>query len=225
MSSSPVQQNSAWAKVLLAERLLYPCEPVVRFLAHVSKCLPPPADAIDIGFGSGQHLKLFMERGYRAHGTELLEEAIAIGQEILGANQLAGSLILGDIDHPDLQRDFYTLGCVWGAVFLKDKEGIVWNLQHIRQLLKPGGECIINFRTKDNWFYGFGEELSEDHFILDSRAGVREGAHYTFVDESEARHMCKHAGFEITNIERMVWDKDNMSRHHTWCVLWLRRPA
>ena len=65
-------------RVLKDNQLLYPSEEVVRFLSYCNENLLENhvKQALDIGFGSGRHLKLLMDYGYRTSGVELLKEAV-----------------------------------------------------------------------------------------------------------------------------------------------------
>lgn len=95
-------EGKAWLRALKSNQLLYPNESVVRWLSRVRPDLPQECNALDMGFGSGQHLKLFMEFGLRAWGTELLDHAIDRGRLVLRGQRLGGKVIKGYLDHPDL---------------------------------------------------------------------------------------------------------------------------
>lgn len=222
MSDISPDEVSAWATTLQKNILLYPCEPVVRWLASVSSRHPKGSSALDVGFGSGQHLKLFMDYGFRAYGTELIPNAIEQGEKILKGRELGGNLTLGDLDHSSLEPESFHLSLAWGSFFLKPKTGISWNLEKMRDLMTMGGDFCLNFRTKDNWFHGLGEEVDESCFRLDQRAEEYQNMVYTFLDKDEAKSLCQEAGFEIINMERVELFKRDMSQRHSWFVMWLR---
>lgn len=216
--------NPAWESVLLANRLKYPSEAVVRFLASVVSRHQPGSRALDIGFGSGQHLKLFTEWGYKVSGTEMLASAIEAAKEEMKGCDLVENFILGDLDHEQLLEGAYSIALAWGVIFLKPYSGVVWNMSQVMRLLRPGGDFCVNFRTKENWFVNFGKEIDDRFIRLDERAGPYAGTEYCFLDEREIKELCLNAGFQIVNLERVELCKNNMSQRHSWIVAWLRKP-
>lgn len=216
------------ANTLAQNQLTYPNEYVVRFLTSVSRQHPSnmiqPATGLDIGFGSGQHLRLLMEQGFRTSGIELVSEAIDRAKQLYGNHPLMGELLQGDFRSANfLDAPFDAIIC-WGVLFLRPLSEMQTDLQQMYHLLKSGGQLCFNLRTKDNWFYGLGERLATDHFLLDTRAGAYANAHYTFLDEITTRQLIEDAGFELSNLERWDWWKNNMQERHSWWIVWVKRP-
>jgi len=212
--------GQAWLRALKTNQLRYPSEFVVRWLSRVRRELPKECNALDMGFGAGQHLKLFMEFGLRAWGTELLNDAINMGEQVLHGQPLAGKLIKGDLDHPDLPAQGFGAFLSWGSLFLKPVDGIRESLQRIATLLQPHGRALFNLRTHDNWFYGLGVENPPKHWVLDKRAGPYSGGRYTFfLNEDEVRDLISGTGLEIENIERTDWWQNQLSERHSWWVV------
>jgi len=218
------QQNRAFAaQALVNHTLLYPNEYVVRFLAslpHRPDGMTPLKEGLDIGFGSGQHLKLLMDYGYRAHGIELVPEAGDRITQLFDHHPLLGTLTIDDFRQAELPVAFYDVLIAWGVLFLRPLPEMLKDLQRMRSLLKPDGHLCLNFRTPENWFYGLGDRLEDEHFLLDERAKSYAGAHYTFVDEPTTRMLMTNAGFSIRNFERWDWWKTNQQEHHSWWIVW-----
>ena len=211
--------GAAWLRALEANRLVYPSESVVRWLSRIRRELPDECNALDMGFGSGQHLKLFMDFGLRAWGTELLDYGIRLGEQTLGGQPLAGKLIKGDLDHPELPRQGFGVFLSWGCLFLKPKEGMRDSLDRVASLLMPGGRALFNLRTRDNWFYGLGVEGPPSHWCLDERAGPYCGGRYTFLSEDEIYELIEATDLEIENLERTDYWKNQLSERHSWWVV------
>lgn len=211
--------GQAWLRALQSNRLAYPNEFVVRWLARIRRELPQDCDALEMGFGSGQHLKLFMNYGLRAWGTELLDHAMDLGKQVLRGSPLAGKLIKGNLDHPDLPQRRFGAFLSWGCLFLVPKDQMRESLQRIAGLLQPGGRALFNLRTPDNWFYGLGVEGPAKHWLLDERAGPYAGGRYTFLDEQDVRSLIEGSDFEIENLERTDWWKNGLSERHSWWVV------
>ncbi|MGF1500151.1 MAG: class I SAM-dependent methyltransferase [Elainellaceae cyanobacterium] len=214
------QNQSFAARTLAAHQLQYPSEYVVRFLSSLKTAGDRPKSGLDIGFGSGQHLQLLMDYGYRASGIELVPEAGDRARSLFADHPLLGEIVIGDFRSTPFPPSSFDVIICWGVAFLRPLPEIARDLEQIRTLLKPDGHLCINFRTQDNWFYGLGDRLDEEHFLLDERAGAYAGSHYTFLAEATTRQVMQTAGFAITNFERWDWWKNNMKEHHSWWIVW-----
>ncbi|MCD0418125.1 class I SAM-dependent methyltransferase [Rubrivivax sp. JA1024] len=208
-----------WRGQLAANRLRYPSEPVVRWLARIRPSLPADAAAIEMGFGSGRHLQLLLDQGLQAWGTELLEDAIALGDEILGAGSRAGRVVLGPLDHPDLPRSAFDVFLTWGTLFLMPPDAMKRTLGDAARLLKPGGHALFNLRTPDNWFAGLGAEGPAGHWLLDDRAGPYAGSAYTFLDHDAIAPLLDGTGLRVHGVERMDWWQGPQMQRHSWWIV------
>jgi SAM-dependent methyltransferase len=225
LSTIDARNQSFWREELRRNILRYPSEHVVRFIARVVKEIEQPRTGLDIGFGSGQHLKLLMDFGFRANGVDFVAEAGELVQRLYGNHPLFGDIWSGDFRSIDLPKNQFDVVIWWGLAFIRPLTEIYIDLKLILELLRPGGRICINFRTKDNWFYGLGTQLEGDHFLLDERAGSYAGAHYTFVDEPTVRNLLSEAGFELENLERWDWWKSNLQERHSWWIVSGKRPS
>lgn len=226
LASINAQTQDFSAKILAKNQLSYPNEYVVRFLANFSRSLVGqalPPEGLDIGFGAGQHLQLLMDYGFRASGIELVPEAGERVQSQLDS-PLLGDIWIGDFRTAPLSAGQFDVIICWGVAFLRPLLDMQNDLTYICSLLKPGGQLCVNFRTPDNWFYGLGELVADSYFCLDQRAGAYAGAYYTFVDEATTRSLITSAGFELVNLERWDWCKNNLQEQHSWWIVWAKRP-
>ncbi len=227
ISTINAQTQDFSARTLANHQLGYPNEYVVRFLADFSSnsaLTSLPLEGLDIGFGAGQHLRLLMDYGFRASGIELVPEAGDRARAQL-ACPLLGDVWIGDFRSVPLHSGQFDVIICWGVAFLRPLPEMQSDLAYIYSLLKPGGQLCVNFRTPDNWFYGLGQLITDSYFCLDERAGVYAGAYYTFVDEATTRHLIASAGFELVNLERWDWWKNNLRQQHSWWVVWAKRPV
>ncbi|MBE8985968.1 class I SAM-dependent methyltransferase [Nostoc sp. LEGE 12450] len=224
LSTINAQNQSFATKQLTKHTLSYPSEYVVRFLSSIETDKTTSKEGLDIGFGSGQHLQLLMEFGFRASGVEFVHEAGDRVRHLYGNNPLLGDIIIGDFRSPGLTLNKFDVVICWGVAFLRPIAEMRTDLKLIFSLLSPGGRLCINFRSKDNWFYGLGNQLDDDHFLLDERAGTYAECHYTFLDEIIVRELIKEAGFELENLELWDWHKNNMKEKNSWWIAWAKRP-
>jgi SAM-dependent methyltransferase len=213
-----------WEKQLQEHVLLYPSEDVVRFLSREKLREGRVKEGLDVGFGSGRHLKALMDHGVRAHGVELFQDAIDQTGKAFAGHPLLGRLLLGDFRDGLFPPGFLDVVIIWGCLFLRPLSEMRPDLARLREMMRPGGRVCLNLRTKENWFCGLGEEKEKDFFLLDERAGPYNKALYAFVDEDEARALILDAGFEIENFERLEYHKNNLKERHCWWIVWARNP-
>jgi len=210
-------------RVLKDNQLLYPSEEVVRFLSYCNENVldNKVKQALDIGFGSGRHLKLLMDYGYRASGVELLKEALDSVKARFYDFKLLGELCCSSFLNFSFLECFFDCIIVWGIMmyqggFKKNKQF----LEHLYSVTSKGGRVCLNFRTIDNWFYGKGKEVEEGYYFLDERAGPYKDSYQAFFDEKSTKQVVESSGFKIINFERIDWWKSSMQERHSWWVVW-----
>lgn len=228
LKSITEQTRSFATHALQQHQLNYPNEHLARFLSRFfggDQASASPLQGLDIGYGSGQHLKLMMDYGLQAHGIELIPEAAEAVQTRLGTHPLLGKLWQGDFATLPLPREAYNAIICWGMVFLKPLDAMLDDLKLMATLLHKEGLLCLNFRTPDTWFYGLGQELFPQHYLLDERAREYAQAHYTFLNADQTRQLIQEAGFEILNFERYDWWKNNQQDRHSWWIVWAKKSA
>jgi SAM-dependent methyltransferase len=212
--------GQVWLKELQINRLEYPNEHVIRWIARARPRLPQQATALEIGYGSGQHLKLLMDYDLRTSGTELLDYAIDLGREIIKDHIFGGEIIKSKLNNALFLDGSFDALLAWGSVLsLQPKYDIEENLTQIGRILKPGGLAFFNLRTTDNWFFGLGKESPRGYWTLDQRAGAYAGANYTFLSEDNVRTLVSRSGLELENLERTDWWSRDLSQRHSWWLV------
>ena len=213
-----------WAKALQRHRLGYPDTHIVRFLAsRAGTAQENRLRGIDVGFGSGQHLRTLAEFGYETWGTELLEGEVARLTELAGEALHGGQLLAGHLHELPELRGQFDVALAWGVAALNAPSQLNRWLTGFRDLLKPAGRACLNFRGQDTWFHGLGRSVEPGCYLLDERAGPYANAVFTFLDEAGVRRAMAEAGFVIENLQRDDWWKNNLSEHHSWWIVWARK--
>jgi SAM-dependent methyltransferase len=224
--SIDADNQAAWTRILQANELAYPDEQVVRFLAgrYGPAGVPAGANALDVGFGSGRHLRLLLDYGFSAHGLEVVPEAVEVARRRLGGDPLLGELKVADVrDHP-FPDGFFEVAVAWGVMFLRPPEQMEADLGAVRRMLAPGGGLAVNFRTLDNWLVGRGRQIGPSSWVLDERAAEYRGMSYTFLSDEQAAALLERAGFRIEDYQRLELWRERASRRHSWWSFWVTRP-
>jgi SAM-dependent methyltransferase len=214
-----------WGNELIKHILLYPSERVVAFLG---KNYPDAeknntCQALDIGSGSGRHIKVLLEFHFQTYGIDYTDESCdIISRQFLQALNFKG-IFKADLDKEYFEENFFDVIICWGVMFLRPTENMLKDLQNLYKILQKGGKLLVNFRTKDNWFYGKGETTDTKTFFLNKDAGPYTNMTYTFLDKEEAGLLLNEAGFKIINTEREELWKNNCSEHHSWWVFWAEK--
>lgn len=207
--------------------LRYPNEDVVRFLNRVRVELKQNdrrLEGLDIGFGSGRHLKLLMDYEIRAHGVELFADAIDRVFELYGDNPFLGKLKLGDYKQVNYSPSSFDVIIAWGSLISYPPSQLVGELNAIQKVLRPGGRMLINLRTKDNWFFGYGNKIENDYFLLDKRAGNYAKSFYAFFDEMTIKKYISDTSLRIKSFERVDQWRNELQEKHSWWIVDLEQP-
>lgn len=225
MNEFDKQNKIAWGKAIKKNQMLYPNEKIVAFLARNYSQLEENSTkrALDIGFGSGRHLKLLMDYQFNAYGIDYSKESMEECQRILGENPLLKDLKLESIEDNDFEAEYFDAVIMYGVAFLRQYEEMLSDLQNICKVLKKGGKMIINFRTKEDGLFGKGEKIGGNSYLLDDSYPDYKGMLYTFLSQDEAENLLTEAGFIVENIEREDYWKTNLSQKHSWWIFTVRK--
>jgi cyclopropane fatty-acyl-phospholipid synthase-like methyltransferase len=209
--------RDSWASALEKHQLLYPDERVVSFFArNFSKRLDNVnKHAIDIGFGSGRHIKLMLDYGFQTWGVDYTDEAVNLVNAYFKEEKQLRAVVLGDFRKYPFPIKFDAL-VAWGVLFLNPPSEMLENLKIMKSLMAPKGKIFLNFRTKENFHYGLGEEIESNCYMLDERAGVYAGMCYTFMDLKDIQRLADSANLRINHMEKTSLIKKNMTELHTW---------
>ena len=211
------QESSA--KHVVDNHITYPDERLVAFLQRSfgDKQKNGTKRGLDIGYGSGRHLQLLLDYGFKTYGIEYTDEARAVTVERFKYNNDLQGLFAGDYRTFDFKVNFDVL-IAWGVVFYSTFSEIKSDLSSLSNIIKDDGRIFINFRTKDNWFNGLGKEIDKNSYLLDERAGVYKNYMYTFLDYEEIKEVIIEAGLKIEGIERMDLWKNQLTERNSWYI-------
>ncbi|MGE7022751.1 class I SAM-dependent methyltransferase [Solibacillus cecembensis] len=216
---------SAWTKEIKKNVMLYPNERVVAFLGRNYKPIDNNSKrkALDIGFGSGRHLKLLLDYNFNTYGTDYSEQCVQVAKEVLGNNSLLHGLYNKSFEELEFNKETFDVILFWGVAFLRPLSKMKSDMESIYKLLKKGGKAIINFRTTEDDMYQNGQKVEENTFILDETFIDYENMVYTFLSLDDAKSLVTDSGFKIINIERDDYWKNNLQQKNSWWVFTLEK--
>lgn len=197
---------------------------VIRFV-HSLKKSDLILRGLDVGCGVGRHMRLLQDLGFDAYGIEYASNVCDIVLSNFPTLK-AANIYCGDYRFYDFEFSF-DLIIAWGVIFQSKKSSVLANLLKLKQILNPKGQLIVNFRTRNNWFYGLGEEIEKDTYLIDSRGENYEGYIYSFFDKAEVEAIFSKAKLKPVSIEQLQWTDFSSStrKMHEWLIYRLENTA
>jgi SAM-dependent methyltransferase len=224
MKSFDERNRQAWSNEIRKNVMLYPNERVVAFLARNFGNLEENRSrtALDIGFGSGRHLKLLLDYGFRTYGIDYSQACLDTASRVLGDYANLMSLKTDDIRTVAFDTLFDVV-INFGVAFNRPVDEMLVDLRKVHALMKPGGKMFINFRTNEDSLVGMGERIDEHSWILGPESGPYNGILYTFLSDEEAQSLLGEAGFVVEDAERNDYWKNQLKERHTWWLYTVRK--
>ena len=144
----------------------YPFDRVVSAVMSSLRQLPAPLSALDLGSGTGNHLKFLAENGFEVVGIEQSPTAVSISSEFLDQNNLTAEIIRGDI------TDINSLAFKRKFSLILDRGSLTHNplhdfknsLDQISKHLLPGGMFLSYFFSRNHSSVHQATELSPSFF-------------------------------------------------------------
>lgn len=120
-------------------RLQYPDETVVRYFTKY-KAINPKAVVLDLGTGSGRHLKFLKKTGFQAYGCDYAITALRGLFPVVQAKAY---------ELPFLDNFFDVVLC-WGVVHYLEKDQVELLFREVYRILKTGGTFLLTIRAKED---------------------------------------------------------------------------
>jgi len=190
---------------------------VIRFLRS-STVQPSNLTAIDIGCGVGRHVKLLDDLNFDAYGIDYADNvATVVTQQFPSIKP--DNIYHGDYRNYNFSKKF-DLILMWGTVFRCKKSQVIFNLLRLKELLNQNGQLILNFRSKNNWFYGLGEKIEEDSYFIDERGKEYAGYIYSFFEKSEIDEMIQKCNLKVVECEKvnLIREAHLSNQEHEWWI-------
>lgn len=191
--------------------LLYPDENLVRLL---NKSVREPAGmtAVDLGCGSGRHLKLLSEIGIsRIIGLDASHGALLISRKT-GQSLL----VRGNNRQLPLKDGSADIIIAWGSLHYNVKSDLAPMLDEILRILKQDGQLFATLRSSRDTYLKRGTHLGNDMWVTDLKD--ISGSTASFYTESEIRkELSPFSQYSYGLIERtLVGDITSLISH--WII-------
>jgi ubiquinone/menaquinone biosynthesis C-methylase UbiE len=161
--------------------LQYPDENLVRLLNKFLRDTGTMT-AVDLGCGSGRHLRLLAEIGIaRIIGLDASHEALLVSRKT-GQSRL----IQGNNTRLPLQDGSADIIIAWGSLHYNVKSDLAPMLAEIMRILKPGGHVFATLRSSRDTYLKRGTHLGNDTWVTDLKD--ISGTTASFYSESELRN-------------------------------------
>ena len=192
--------------------LNYPDENLVRLLSAYMKHNQAPLCAIDLGCGSGRHIKLF--RDFEINNIIGIDNSINALK--LSSTEEFKRLVLADNKAIPLKSESVDIAVAWGSLHYNHKRDLPVMLNEIHRILKKEGRLFATLRSTRDTMLKNGVHLENN--VWQTSLEDISGAVVSFFDENELpRYFAHFSSMQYSLIERSVMG--NMeSRVSHWVV-------
>lgn len=164
--------------------LSYPDENLVRMVQRWTR-EQDSIDAmhvLDLGCGSGRHLKLLKETGFNhIYGTDYSTEGLEL------AKNWSPSLVQCDNRSLPCRDETFNAVVAWGSLHYAMKDDTLLMVQELHRVIKQGGMLFATLRSSHDTMMRRGDHLGNDQWqtTLDDIAG----SVVSFFSEDETRQL------------------------------------
>lgn len=102
------------------------------------------ATIADVPCGPGDHCIELARRGFDVTGIDLSEELLEHARSRAHDARVDASFVAGDMRTYRSERAFDAVICLWGSYGYFDEAGDRAQLETLRQLLRPGGQLLLD---------------------------------------------------------------------------------
>ena len=175
-------------------RTKYPNESVVRFMnSDFPRSLSSrrKISILDIGCGSGRHVKLFAENRFQVFGIDFSKSAIFNTKNLLRKNKLRAELKCSDMHNLPFKDNYFDGVLSFGVFYYSDSKGMKKSIKEMYRVLKKGGTGFINIRSTNDYRYGKGKKIENNTYILNIKDTNELDLKIHFLNRNQLRNYFK----------------------------------
>lgn len=157
--------------------------------------------------GKKPPLVMFYEQGYKTYGIDINEERIKLVEDFEKINGINLNIKLGDMRKLDYSDKFFSFLYSYNSIFHLTKKDTELAIKEFRRVTKENGLIFVNFLSKEDCLYGFGEDLGNGEFEQDEDG---QKTVHSFYDDKEPDYLfkdCKIIHKEKRILERYIHNK------------------
>lgn len=206
-----------WAEDRKLHDLKWPDENVVKFL-YKNKEKVMEGKILDFGCGSGRNTRVMADMGLDIIAMDYNKECLDLtAKKIPQYDKIL--YICNDETKIPLEDQSINTIIADGALFYLSRKKEMELLSELSRVLKREGIFFADYRSKEDWLYGRGEEIEKDFYKLNC-CGSLNGITYAFRDIDEIKEMYKSIGMKIVNYEKIDHWSDNCKRKNSHYIIW-----
>ncbi|MCF7970960.1 MAG: class I SAM-dependent methyltransferase [Methylococcaceae bacterium] len=200
-------------------RSLYPHDSVVRFVFRhfVRDADKHNKTVLDIGCGSGRHLKLVAENGIQAAGCDYASVGVQEAGKILEGLTLKADLTVCDFTQLPYADQVFDGALAWGVLYYGNKTRMQQGISELHRVLKTTGVALLLLKSCEDLRYGLGREIEKNTFFMEDNQTNEQGMTLCFLDENELRDLFK--DFSVVTMNKNNYYANNLSQLHSdWII-------
>ena len=194
-----------------ALRTEYPNELVVSFMnSYFPRELSSrkKISILDIGCGSGRHVKLFAENRFQVFGIDFSKSAIFNTKNLLRKNKLRAELKCSDMHNLPFKDNYFDGVLSFGVFYYSDSKGMKKSIKEMYRVLKKGGTGFINIRSTNDYRYGKGKKIENNTYVLNIKDTNELDLKIHFLNRNQLRNYFKQ--FKKIEIEKNEFSYKNV---------------
>lgn len=221
--------HDKWEKHWNNVFLEYPDESVIRYIARedTKKAGSGQKRILDFGCGTGRHAVAMAKRGYEVTAADYTETCL----EIVKKRALEEGVDIETVHNASTQIPLpdkrFDIVVAFGSLFYNTKEKNIALLKELNRITQLNGEIFTDCRTHDDHEYlkakdgladGTYQQIHTDCFFIKTDQVVR-----FFPSIEDIKESFETGGFEVYEIEKKEFTKNNGTLLHSWWQIYGRK--
>jgi len=173
------RETNEWDQIYSSQgrRAEYPDEFVIRFVNRHLVDMDSNGDSprvLDLGCGPGRHVAYLARERFDTYGIDYSRVAIDMAQDLCARNGLEADVRRESLVELSFEDEFFDSVIDCATIQHNHLEEIDTGLSEVNRVLKPGGLFLWKARSREDSFYGEGNEPEAGTCVFPQESVVRE---------------------------------------------------